>query len=379
VYAGIPWGTNEIADNAITTAKIKNKQVKTADLKNNAIKTIKIKDGEVKSADLASGLELTGGLTVEGPTNLGDTTIGSTLDVGGILIDSEAKVIDMNANNIENVADPTNPQDAATKAYVDSIFSCEGAGAMCDVGVGECKNSGIFICSSGSAECTVTPGNPTTEVCDTLDNDCDGEVDDVVGIGDACDGADSDLCDEGTLSCGASVLICSDSSGDNLEVCDNSDNDCNVATPDGADEQTLDESCDGPDSDLCEEGTISCTAGSLGCSDATGNNLEVCDNSDNDCNVGTPDGADETWFGNLCDGPDSDLCEEGTFQCSGGSQQCSDSTGDDVEICNGFDDDCDGSTDEGFNLQTDTLNCGSCGNECVEAQICAAGACVAVP
>jgi len=53
VYAGIPWSTSEIADNAITTEKIKNKQVKTADIKNNAVKSNKIKDGEVKSADLA--------------------------------------------------------------------------------------------------------------------------------------------------------------------------------------------------------------------------------------------------------------------------------------------------------------------------------------
>jgi len=83
VYAGIPWGTDDIADNAITTAKIKNKQVKTADIKNNAIKSGKIKDGEVKSEDLASGLSLTGGLTVTG-----DTSITSTLTVGSTSIDS---------------------------------------------------------------------------------------------------------------------------------------------------------------------------------------------------------------------------------------------------------------------------------------------------
>jgi len=30
VYAGIPWGNSEIADDAITSEKIKNQQVKTA-------------------------------------------------------------------------------------------------------------------------------------------------------------------------------------------------------------------------------------------------------------------------------------------------------------------------------------------------------------
>ena len=34
------------------------------------------------------------------------------------------------------------------------------------------------------------------------------------------------------------------------------------------------------------------------------------------------------------------------------------------ETCNGADDDCDGIIDEGFNLQTDPLNCGMCGVQC---------------
>jgi len=53
VYAGIPWGTSEIADDAITSEKIKNRQVKTGDVKNNAIKTNKIRDGTITSADIA--------------------------------------------------------------------------------------------------------------------------------------------------------------------------------------------------------------------------------------------------------------------------------------------------------------------------------------
>jgi len=52
VYAGIPWGTSEIADNAITSKKIKNFQVKTNDIKGNAIKSNKIKDGTILFADI---------------------------------------------------------------------------------------------------------------------------------------------------------------------------------------------------------------------------------------------------------------------------------------------------------------------------------------
>ncbi len=34
------------------------------------------------------------------------------------------------------------------------------------------------------------------------------------------------------------------------------------------------------------------------------------------------------------------------------------------EVCNGLDDDCNGTIDDGFNLATDVLNCGACGHAC---------------
>ena len=54
VYAGIPWDTADIADDAITSDKIKNKQVKNADIRGNTIKSGKIRDGTIISADIAN-------------------------------------------------------------------------------------------------------------------------------------------------------------------------------------------------------------------------------------------------------------------------------------------------------------------------------------
>jgi len=56
VYAGIPWGTSEIADNAITSVKIKDRQVKPADIKGNSIKSGKIRDGTIVEGDLSPSL-----------------------------------------------------------------------------------------------------------------------------------------------------------------------------------------------------------------------------------------------------------------------------------------------------------------------------------
>ena len=49
-----------------------------------------------------------------------------------------------------------------------------------------------------------------------------------------------------------------------------------------------------------------------------------------------------------------------------------------VEICDGLDNDCNGTPDDGFNLKTDPKNCGACGNVCKTpnaTSACVAGAC----
>jgi len=55
VYAGVLVDTDDIADNAITSEKIKPREVKSTDIKNNAVKSNKIKDGTITSADIADG------------------------------------------------------------------------------------------------------------------------------------------------------------------------------------------------------------------------------------------------------------------------------------------------------------------------------------
>lgn len=105
------------------------------------------------------------------------------------------------------------------------------------------------------------------------------------GEGDPCDGPDSDHCLEGVITCAGSLPICDDVSGDDLDSCDGFDNDRNPATPDGSDEPNLNAPCDGGDIDLCLDGSIVCNNfGVLECYDPYNSHWEVCDGLDNDCN-----------------------------------------------------------------------------------------------
>jgi Putative metal-binding motif len=131
------------------------------------------------------------------------------------------------------------------------------------------------------------------------------------------------------------------------------------------------------------------------CADADGDSA----NEDVDCNDNNPNirpGAAESCDGydNNCDGTVDEGCatctdadHDGFFaqgHC-GGPIDCDDTHAitrpGAQEICDGLDNDCDADTDEGFNLQSDPSNCGACGTVCPirgfgQPAACSAGACL---
>jgi hypothetical protein len=107
---------------------------------------------------------------------------------------------------------------------------------------------------------------------------------------------------------------------------------------------------------------------------------EICDGKDNDCD-GVIDNI-EPW--DCYDGPAG---TEGVGLCHAGKQACNNGVPGPCleeqlpaseEICNGYDDNCDGRTDEGFDLTSDLKHCGSCTNACRGDEVCAKGACTVI-
>jgi hypothetical protein len=245
---------------------------------------------------------------------------------------------DATCDNVDDDCDGQTDED-----YVPPVTSC---------GSGPCLASGVLSCLRGVTTDTCEPLAPTVETdttCDAIDDDCDGQTDDnYVGAATSCGvGA---CAATGAFDCQSGVVVDSCTTGTPAAsdpTCDGIDDDCDAIT----DEDFV------PYASTCgvgvcagQGGTVTCVDGAPvdSCDPLTGAGDESCNALDDDCDGLTDE--DFPDLNTMCDGPDADLCANATVTCTsdGTATECLESGEPKVELCNGLDDDCDGTTDEGL-------------------------------
>ncbi len=285
----------------------------------------------------------------------------------------------------------------------DPTFVCNKIGAggscvpSCDVGVGACLKSGVRKCggnccvNDGNVACVaLVAGAGTTEICNNLDDNCNGQIDEgnvcttcqptvetCNGLDDDCNGAldnnlvdvglpcgsDEGECSAGTTACQALTgtfpnttdrIVCAGALGPFTEVCDGKDNNCDGVI-DG-----MTQACYTPglgsmtrNVGVCRDGQQACTA-ALGsgvpmwgaCAGEITPTTEICNGLDDDCN-GVPDDVTGTNVSCCSSGTCGvGICVAGKTQCSGGVISCVGEIGPQQEICDGLDNDCNGMVDD---------------------------------
>jgi len=105
-------------------------------------------------------------------------------------------------------------------------------GQSCSVGTGACSVQGTYVCDannpSGPTICSATAGNPGEEICNGIDDNCNGETDENnPGGGGNCETGLEGICSSGTLQCQSGALICMQNNLPIVEICGNGvDDDC---------------------------------------------------------------------------------------------------------------------------------------------------------
>ena len=188
-----------------------------------------------------------------------------------------------------------------------------------------------------------------TELCDDVDNNCNSLVDEPELLEPPADGIeclDQGVCRGTRVACIGGEWRCDYPESFEFgaeQSCDGLDNDC-----DGTPDDDIDLTSDAANCAFCGNACVFQNAAG------------VCFESS--CELG---GCDEGWHS--VDGNDGNGCE---YACN--------ETQDGVEVCDQLDNDCDGTADEGFDVESDIAHCGACNRECVVANAtpaCREGAC----
>ena len=276
---------------------------------------------------LGKTAKLNADLNCDGQMGAGDlnfvvaVSLGKTGGEGTADFDSDGKL---------NFCDDDSDADGAKDPLDCEPLNPDQAGGQTECGQGTCKHM-VEGCKDGQPEACDPFFGAIPELCNGLDDDCDGEVDDnlgstVCGIGN---------CQHEQANCAAGQpQACDPYLGAEAEVCNGLDDDCDGVPDDGLGSASCGQG-------KCFHVVESCKNGvPQPCDPFEGATNETCNSADDDC-----DGvADDNLGTLLCGVPP---CQVEIEACKNGiPQQCQGQGNPGTETCDGKDNDCDGKIDE---------------------------------
>ncbi|MBV72249.1 MAG: hypothetical protein CMH52_13065 [Myxococcales bacterium] len=212
----------------------------------------------------------------------------------------------------------------------------------------DCQTDLLGVCQMGQTRCTngqiqCRPiRNSSAEVCDSLDNDCDGTTDeDAPNVGAVCQTGQAGICGPGTRQCEDGRMRCISDSNGEMETCDRTDEDCDGRVDENT--QGAGEPCDPgwARPDCPRRATTICQAGQLIC-ETDAHPADPCNGQDDDCDGRS--GEDVRGF--ACETEQLGQCAQGSLICEADTSECVAAFEPNCEVENQLDDDCDGHVDE---------------------------------